>query len=537
VAKNRSFYRISSAILSFALQVSVVIGAARTAGAASDPGASLFGFGINQGGSFFCYPLFYPAILAQGRDGKLYSTATDCDTNRFGAVFNMSTFGTSDFLHYFDGADGSTSNSGLTLGTDGNFYGTATKGGADNFGTIFRVTSSGSLTTLHSFTNGADGASPYGPPVEGADGNFYGTTSAGTAYKITSSGTFTSLGAIPGGSYAPLLLGADGYFYGTTFDGGTGGLGTVFKMPPRGGATIIYSFDNTHGANPFAAVIQANDGNFYGTASAGGALKGGVVFKLTPRGAISVLHNFDPDNLLDGYGPTAALVQATDGNFYGAAAEGGPGDGILFEVTSSGSYSFVSYFGTSQIDPQSSLMQHTNGQIYGMLPGGAVYGLDVGLAPFIKTLPITGRVGKALGILGEGFTGATSVKFNGTTASFTVVSDTYISTSVPAGVTTGFVTVASPAGALKSNLKFRVTPQILSFLPTSGPTGTSVVITGDSFLGATEVTFPCGKKATFTVDSDTQITATVPVGAMTGEIGVYTPGGNVGSSTVFTVTP
>jgi uncharacterized repeat protein (TIGR03803 family) len=453
-------------------------------------------------------------------------------------VFEISPSGVMNVIYDFDDVHGSAPNAGLTLGSDGNFYGTTTKGGADNFGTIFRVTGSGSLTTLYSFKNGTDGASPYGPPIQGADGNFYGTTSAGTAYRITSSGTFTPLGAIPGGSFAPLLLGTDGYLYGTTFDGGSSGSGTVFKMPLGGGAAIIYSFDGAHGADPVAPVIQANDGNFYGTASAGGTLKGGVVFKLTPRGALSVLHNFDPDNLLDGYSPTAALVQATDGNFYGAAAQGGTEErGLLFEVTSAGTYSVLTYFFGFQNTPQSSPMQHTNGQIYGTVDSGYLYSLDIGLAPFVKTLPTAGKVGRALGILGEGLTGATSVKFSGKNASFTVVSDTYISTLVPEGATTDFVTVATPSGTLKSSQIFRVTPQILSFSPTSGPDGTSVVITGESFTGATEVVFACGKKATFTVDSDTKITATVPAGAMSGPINVVTPGGPVGSTTSFTVTP
>jgi hypothetical protein len=67
--------------------------------------------------------------------------------------------------------------------------------------------------------------------------------------------------------------------------------------------------------------------------------------------------------------------------------------------------------------------------------------------------------------------------------------------------------------------------------------GTTVVITGNSFSGATEVTFHDAEKATFTVDSDTQITVTVPAGAITGVICVWTAGGNADNSTVFTVTP
>src|SRR5580698_9991575 len=90
---------------------------------------------------------------------------------------------------------------------------------------------------------------------------------------------------------------------------------------------------------------------------------------------------------------------------------------------------------------------------------------------------------------------------------------------------------------------YSTTPQVWSGqsgdvfkIDPAGPSGTTVVITGDSFTGATEVVFACGEKAIFTVDSDTQITATVPAAAMTGAISVVTPGGNVGSP-IFTVPP
>jgi uncharacterized repeat protein (TIGR03803 family) len=530
--RNSIFSIVTWAVLSLALQISVMVSAGVTANAQT---VSLLGIDIDDNS---CYARSYPAVLAQGRDGNLYSSASICDTNTQGAVFSISPLGGADFLYHFDGVHGSTSNSGLTLGTDGNFYGTTTEGGADNFGTIFKVTSGGSLTTLYSFTNGTDGATPYAPPIEGVDGNFYGTTSAGTAYKITSAGIFTSLGAIPGISYAPLFLGADGNFYGTTTNGGKNGLGTVFEMAPRGTVSIVYSFDGAHGSDPIAAVIQATDGNFYGTTVGGGSLGFGVVFKLTPASSITVLHNFNGNILADGYMVTAALVQATDGSFYGAAsAGGGEQDGLLFKVSSAGAYEVIFTFCCAENDPMSSLMQHTNGQVYGITGEDIVYGLDVGLPPFIKTLPASGKVGKTLGILGEGFTGATSVKFNGRAAAFTVVSDTYISTSVPAGATSGFVTVVTPVGTLTSNAIFRVSPEILSFSPTNGPVGTSVVIKGESFTGATEVVFACGKKASFVVNSETEITATVPAGAMNGAINISTPGGAVASTASFTVTP
>jgi hypothetical protein len=150
----------------------------------------------------------------------------------------------------------------------------------------------------------------------------------------------------------------------------------------------------------------------------------------------------------------------------------------------------------------------------------------------------SGNVGKTVEILGQGFTGTTAVSFNGTAAaSFTVVSSTYLTAIVPGGAKTGSVTVVTPGGTLTSNKAFRVTPQITSFSPTSGPVTTVVTIMGASLTQTTAVTFGGVKATTFTVNSDTQVTATVPSGAKTGRIGITTAGGTASSSGTFTVTP
>jgi len=169
---------------------------------------------------------------------------------------------------------------------------------------------------------------------------------------------------------------------------------------------------------------------------------------------------------------------------------------------------------------------------------GTVIRMSMGFHPFASFVRPSGKVGAIVRILGQGMTGTSSVSFNGTDAAFTIRSDTYLTATVPAGATTGFVTIATSGGTLKSNKIFRVTPQILSFTPISGPVGTSVVITGESFTGANAVVFECNNKpATFTVDSDTQITAIVPPGATGGRIFVHTPGGGILSSYGFGVTP
>ena len=167
---------------------------------------------------------------------------------------------------------------------------------------------------------------------------------------------------------------------------------------------------------------------------------------------------------------------------------------------------------------------------------GVVFSFDVGLAPFVRTVPTLRKVGKAVGILGGGLTGTSNVSFNGTSATFTVVSDTYLTATVPSEATTGVVTVTTPSGTLTSNQNFRVKPVILSFSPTSGPAGTPVTITGNSLTQTIRVGFDWLKAASFTVNSDTQVTAVVPTGATTGRVQIRTMGGLAVSGGVFTVT-
>jgi len=495
-----------------------------------------------------------PGILAQGRDGNLYGTAPTGGTLGFGGIFRITPAGAYSVIYNFDGTmHGKGPRGGLTLGADGSLYGTTGQGGTSNDGTLFKITTAGVLTVLHHFVY-TDGTNPYAPPIQGTDGNFYGTcatggTGAGSVYKMTPAGVLTpihimafSSGASP---EAPLLQGNDGSFYGTTVSGGAaGGDGEVFKITPAGVLTVLYSFDFTHGSGPTGGLVQGNDGNFYGTTSGGGSLDGGVVFKLTPAKILTVLYNFSAKPAAtDGKYPDAGLTLATDGFFYGATSGGGTnGFGTLYKITPAGSYSILyNFVQASGSTPQTTLRQHTSGKFYGLAnAGGAnslgtIFSFDVGLKPFIATLPTSGKVAKAVGILGGGLTGTTNVNFNGTNATFTATSNTYITTSVPNGATTGYVNATTPGGALKSIQKFRVTPSIVSISPASGVVGSTVTITGVSLTGATKVTFSVGKVAVFTVNSDTKITATVPVGAVTGKISVSTPGGTASGATVFTV--
>jgi uncharacterized repeat protein (TIGR03803 family) len=370
--------------------------------------------------------------------------------------------------------------------------------------------------------------------------------------------------SLPGYAFptAPLMQATDGNFYGTTSGGGSHGFGTVFQMTSKGKLKTIYSFDNVNGARPMAALIQGSDGNFYGTTSAGGDLTTcsgngcGVVFQLTPSGKIKVLHNLN--GTTDGSDPLGGVLAATDGKLYGVTAvEATTGDGTLYELTPQNkNFIFSVPFTFSRLTsgryPQLTLLQHTNGVVYGDTweggtiteeGGGPFTGtgtfysfFEPGMKPFAGLVTTAGKVGDRVGILGQGFTGTTSVSFGGTPATYNVVLDTYLEAFVPAG-TTGLVTVVTPSGTLNSNKPYRVTPVMKSFSPSSGPVGTSVTITGTGLINTTKVTFGGVAATTVTINSDTQVTAAVPTGAKSGRIVITTPGGKATSATSFTVTP
>ncbi|MBD2770197.1 IPT/TIG domain-containing protein [Hymenobacter sp. BT664] len=158
----------------------------------------------------------------------------------------------------------------------------------------------------------------------------------------------------------------------------------------------------------------------------------------------------------------------------------------------------------------------------------------------VSFTPSTGGAGTSVVITGTGFTAVTGVQFNGTYAPvFTVNSATQITVVVPPGATSGPITVTTAAGTGVSVASFTVIPApvISSFTPTIGPAGTAVVLTGNNFTGTTQVTFNGTVAPTFTVNSPTQITVTVPAGATTGPITVQAAGGPGSSSTNFRVPP
>jgi uncharacterized repeat protein (TIGR03803 family) len=465
---------------------------------------TLFSFDLMDGGTPY-------ARLTQATSGDLYGTTayggTHGSVDNGGTAFKITTSGELTTLYNFCSQsgcmDGSAPGAGLVQATNGDFYGTTVFGGANGQGTVFKITPNGRLTTLYSFCDQSgctDGANPIAGLVQSTNGDFYGTTNngganfggAGTVFKITPGDTLTTLysfcsqSGCADGAYpvAGLVQATNGDFYGTTEGGSyppacTYSCGTVFKITPSGTLTTLHTFCTASGCPdgyyPTAALVQATNGDLYGTADNGGADAGGTVFRMTLGGALTTLYSFCArTNCTDGNQPIAGLVQATNGDLYGTTYGGGAyGYGSMFEITPSGAlrtvYSLCAQgppFCPGGYSPEAAPVQNTDGDLYGATLSGGAYGyggsifsLSVGLGPFVKTLPTSGKVGAAVAILGTNLTGATSVSFNGTAAAFTVASPSLITTTVPTGATTGKVEVVTPSGTLlASNVPYRVLP-------------------------------------------------------------------------------
>jgi uncharacterized repeat protein (TIGR03803 family) len=251
-------------------------------------------------------------------------------------------------------AEGATPVGALVQGTNGDFYGTTQYGGSNGTGTIFHVTPSGDFASLYSFGPSVAGSASAKSAVPNAlvlgdDGAFYGTTqqggldNAGTFFKFTTAAGFTQIysfnGEAPGNNpitpNSALVQGANGNFYGTSAFGGSQGGGCIFEITAAGGATVLHSFPQLN-AGAGASLALGADGSFYGTTAANGLNGEGTFFRVTPSGVFGVFLFRPLDANSDnpgGANPSAGLTADNFGNLYGACAAGGTnGSGVIFQV-------------------------------------------------------------------------------------------------------------------------------------------------------------------------------------------------------------
>jgi len=285
--------------------------------------------------------------------------------------------------------------------------------------------------------------------------------------KVALNGTVTSVYRFPPAERPEAAIYAsDGNYYGVA-RAANASTGYVYRVTPSGVLTKLYNFPaNTFTGNFAVPLLEAGDGNLYGAIPNGGADGTGAIYKVGLGGRYTPLYSFPKGNL---GGPTA-LIEGGDGNLYGATLgdvrKGGYSQ--LFRIDKAGSYSVVYKMSAQRLDGacQCSLVQGSDGVIYGSAVAGGIYGggvyfaLDAGErrpAPRPRRLnPPSGAAGTKVLIWGAHLLSA-SVRFNGTPA--TEVSNSgpdYIWATVPPGATTGPVTVTTPGGTAAAKDSFVV---------------------------------------------------------------------------------
>ncbi len=366
--------------------------------AASTQFQSLFSFDFTNG-----YSPNELLAVAGGLVGTTYGGGNSgsgfpCSTLGCGLIFS---FGNGQYkvLHRFSGPDGANPAMGLLAGGNGGYFGTSYYGGSSGNGTVFQYRGH-QVKTLYAFSGDADGGQPK-TMVSGGSADFYDITQTaglgseyGTIFHLAGSVLTTlktfgtgdpSVGMVPSG----IIRATDGNFYGTIEQGDATHTGSVFQVTPSGGYSTLHTFMPTDGSYLAAGVIRANDGNFYGAASGGGDLSTcrkrfirgcGTVYRLTPSGTLMVVHNFAGT---DGTGPSAPLVQASDGNLYGTTSSGGKarcgplhdGCGTIFRIGLDGSFSTLHVFnGRDGANPEAAMIQGSDGALYGTTSWGGKNG-------------------------------------------------------------------------------------------------------------------------------------------------------------------
>jgi uncharacterized repeat protein (TIGR03803 family) len=292
-------------------------------------------------------------------------------------------------LYNFGGSsDGGDPYASLIRDGAGNLYSTFGYGGGSSFsGGVFKVAPDGTETVLYSFTGGADGAFPISALVRDSAGNLYGTTTQGgsaglgVVFKVDPSGTETVLHNFTGGTdgvdpVGGLLRDKAGNLYGTTSQGGSSNAGVVFKINPSGKETILHTFtgSTTDGKYPtYTSLLMDAQGILYGVTQEGGSADSGILYKLSKTGKLTILHSFT-GGTTDGCNVLGAPVMDAAGNFYGTTSSCGTNKlGTVWKVSKSGKEKVLHSFagGTSDGEyPLAGVVVDAAGNVYGTTETG-----------------------------------------------------------------------------------------------------------------------------------------------------------------------
>ncbi|MEI6488554.1 MAG: choice-of-anchor tandem repeat GloVer-containing protein [Bacteroidota bacterium] len=314
-------------------------------------------------------------------------------TDTIGTIFKIRGDGTGfQTMQSFTTATGYYPTGTLMVATDNKLYGVAESGGANNKGTIFSLDAANVLTNLHNFTGNA-GNDPKGKLLRADNGNFYGMTfyddsiGAGVIYKYNpvshayaKLATFngTGNGQSPRGS---LMQASNGKIYGMAQAGGANQYGTLISFDTITKViTNLHSFAVSSGYNPFGDLIQASNGLLYGLDMYVGSINAtpGSIFSFDP--ATNTFTDKVHFNTANGGFPQGSLMQASDGKLYGMTSGGGSSfEGVLFRYDITGNLITVlaNFTGLNGNQPKGNLFQASDGNLYGMTSLGGANNLGV----------------------------------------------------------------------------------------------------------------------------------------------------------------
>ncbi len=249
-----------------------------------------------------------------------------------------------------------------------------------------------------------------------------------------------------------MIQGSDGDVYGTTIDAEAAKITSLFRLTTSGQFTVLQTIH--YGQFLVSAPVQSEDGNLFA----------GLDFVVQPNGAL-LPGLLDRDFFGTGfqlitlpYGVQqwmGQIMEASDGNFWGARA------GTLNPSTNAAIVCF-SHAGAAvhQINVGGyNLMQASDGTLVGE-NGNEIFILEAALpAPkplFVRSNLAGAKVGTSVLIQGSHFLGTKSVTFNGVSASFKVLNTGNIQATIPAGASTGRISVANAGGTAESAASFTV---------------------------------------------------------------------------------
>jgi uncharacterized repeat protein (TIGR03803 family) len=310
-------------------------------------------------------------------------------TDTVGTIFKINGDGSNyQVMQSLTATTGNYATGTLKLANDNKLYGVAETGGANNKGTIFSFDGANVFTNLHDFTGNA-GNDPRGKLLQADNGNLYGMTfyddsiGAGVIYKFnplnhafSKLATFngTGNGQSPRGS---LMQASNGKIYGMAQAGGANQYGTLISFDTTTKViSNLHSFAVSSGYNPFGDLIQANNGLLYGLDMYVGSINATPSFNPATNTFTDLIHF----NTANGGFPQGSLMQATDGKLYGMTSGGGSSsEGVLFryDININLITVLVSFNGLNGNQPKGSIIQASDGNLYGMTSLGGANNLGV----------------------------------------------------------------------------------------------------------------------------------------------------------------